>query len=789
VTCRSDQRCSGSCIGGDAGVSGGGAGGGGGVDAGLAQATGAHRSSTIEAFQTLSHGAELAFVNPDIDALFLAPVPALSATRVRTFPAGARPSSVSVRPGRVVFVTLRGTDQIARIDLDGAQPDAYASVGSEPIAAALSGDGQVLVVVHAADPMVALVDTNTLAVRRVPLTGVSRAVAVVGRTAFVPLFYGTVVEEGSDRGRFGKVVELDVITGTINRAISLRPITDVLPVCSPNQLAAMEVIEGLGVVAHTCVSPAPPLDADNTAVTALSVFDLVTGLEVTASTMRRLGANPMDPTRASLMANPVALLANQGRLVLLSAGANELVAFQFTQSPIGPLLFNPGTLGSGCMYDGCSPGDAGALGSAGVPSGLALTQPFFPADDPSLLGVLVHDPTGLLLRPAGPVVGTTYAVEGIDGAPSHERLMGQKFFSTAQGRWSKNQAMSCVSCHPDGLSDNVTWTFSTGPRQTIPLDGTFAHQDPADHRAQNWTGVFDEIYDVEGLTRSVMGGLGAMVSDSDAGEVRLSLSTGRSLDGGAMARSDGLSGSSRALSEGLSVNHDWVDVERFVQSVRTLKAPSGLDAASVARGRTVFEGAGCAGCHAGPKWTASRVPWQPSAEKNGSLPGDNGLPASPTGLRTELRASGPLGTLNLDTWKVAVEQVPNPAGGPDLLIGPERITCVVRAVGTFDAASALEKKADGTRAQGALGFNVPSLLGVAGSAPYLHHGAAATLEALFAPPFLEHARSGNQAFLPNEGTSADERTQLTDLVTFLRSIDGMTPPFPVAMATDLCAGY
>ena len=37
------------------------------------------------------------------------------------------------------------------------------------------------------------------------------------------------------------------------------------------------------------------------------------------------------------------------------------------------------------------------------------------------------------------------------------------------GAWS-----GCASCHDDGHSDNVTWIFETGPRQTIPLEGTFA---------------------------------------------------------------------------------------------------------------------------------------------------------------------------------------------------------------------------------------------------------------------------------------------------------------------------
>ena len=41
---------------------------------------------------------------------------------------------------------------------------------------------------------------------------------------------------------------------------------------------------------------------------------------------------------------------------------------------------------------------------------------------------------------------------------------------------SDNGWSSCASCHDDGHSDNVTWIFETGPRQTIPLEGTFARQ-------------------------------------------------------------------------------------------------------------------------------------------------------------------------------------------------------------------------------------------------------------------------------------------------------------------------
>src|SRR6185295_11167726 len=113
-------------------------------------------------------------------------------------------------------------------------------------------------------------------------------------------------------------------------------------------------------------------------------------------------------------------------------------------------------------------------------------------------------------------------------------------FFTGTDRWSFRDVASCGSCHPDGLSDNVTWVFSAGPRQTPSLDGTFAKGNGADHRAQNWTANADEIYDVEGVTRNVLGGRGALVYPM---EIPISLANGVSVDGGPPTRNDGLSGS------------------------------------------------------------------------------------------------------------------------------------------------------------------------------------------------------------------------------------------------------
>jgi cytochrome c peroxidase len=79
------------------------------------------------------------------------------------------------------------------------------------------------------------------------------------------------------------------------------------------------------------------------------------------------------------------------------------------------------------------------------------------------------------------------------------------------------------------------------------------------------------------------------------------------------------------------------------------------------------------------------------------------------------------------------------------------------------------------------GFNVPSLLGVAMGAPFLHNGAAETLEELLDPSgeFTTHLRAGNQVFAPS-------RQQLADLIAFVKTIDDDTETFPIDPEQDFC---
>jgi len=129
------------------------------------------------------------------------------------------------------------------------------------------------------------------------------------------------------------------------------------------------------------------------------------------------------------------------------------------------------------------------------------------------------------------------------------------------------------------------------------------------------------------------------------------------------------------------------------------------DSSTIAAGRQLFLQQGCPVCHGGLHWTASQMP-------------------------------GPAGTLDPD------------ANG--------MVDGVLRQVGTMNPQDI----------RGATGFDPPALLGAALTAPYLHDGSRASLEALI--------HSGHpQAATPTTLTTEE----VTQLALFLQSIDNETEPF------------
>jgi hypothetical protein len=186
-----------------------------------------------------------------------------------------------------------------------------------------------------------------------------------------------------------------------------------------------------------------------------------------------------------------------------------------------------------------------------------------------------------------------------------------------------------------------------------------------------------------------------------------------------------------------------------VQTIRPLNQPQPAD---VDAGRTVFE-ANCASCHGGAKWTQSQVlyldnPANISPDPMLFVPRDPGLTAQ-AGGQIDVLTSG--------------------AASIDFLLD----------VATFDAASPVEIKANGDAPLGSFGFNVPSLLGVAYTAPYFHDGSAATLADVFARHGLGVAPGTIGSTL-----SAQQETDLTSSSTPSTAAPSPSAPWPTTSATQ-----
>lgn len=378
------------------------------------------------------------------------------------------------------------------------------------------------------------------------------------------------------------------------------------------------------------------------------------------------------------------------------------------------------------------------------------------------------------------------------GSEADKVLRGKRFFTTGLGRWSLGKAAwgSCAGCHWDGLTDNVTWYFARGPRQSTSLDGTFASTHPDDQRILNWTAIFDEIADFEANTRGVSGGLGAIV---DSSGVRINT-------GAQSPPQQGLQGSSKDVAdkEGTSTHphsaiDDWEEIELWIKQIRSPRKPVGLDPVDVEAGKALFKGnvANCVGCHSGEKWTISRVFWDVGDDANEATacPGGDGDCLGTVSWNTALNGF-PTSLLPVDSANLATNSRMRFGAPP----GAEQMQCILRPVGTFGVSPAAvgfsELRQDmvtpgqGNAATGR-GFNPPSLLGNQVGAPFFHAGGARTLEELFDDSlFAGHHRSDvAQVFNP----TADQKRQL---VAYLLSIDEAETPVAIpakgATGGDLC---
>ena len=312
-----------------------------------------------------------------------------------------------------------------------------------------------------------------------------------------------------------------------------------------------------------------------------------------------------------------------------------------------------------------------------------------------------------------------------------------------KGKQSANAWSSCGSCHPDGLADGVTWTFGTGPRQTIPLDGMFSKQDPDDQRVLNWSAVRGSNTDFNANSRATQGGCGFASDVTAPGQC---FAMGNMTPANLAIYDHGIT---HGGSDALDAQTLWI-----FAAVRPLHQPQGNASARNA-GAVVFAD-NCASCHGGAKWTKSEI-----------FHRDNPAAVAQNGA-------------TLDPGVTRLSPAPGVAPVNELF----SFTCnaitfkYLENVGTFDINNPIELRdnATGSTAFGQNGLQPASLLSINYHAPYLHRGQAQTLEDVFP---LHGLGPGGSVFPP----TTTIQTQLTalqraNLLVFLKSIDGTTAHIP-----------
>ena len=477
----------------------------------------------------------------------------------------------------LAYVANTGDGTVSVVDLTTYVVTSTFGVGREPMAVALSPNGTRLYVAAASSNTLMVINTSTEkaeAVIDLSAYGTSpRSIAVTNNydtddtdeTVFVAMFFGqlragkTALHEGQDDQREGRVVVIPAATnipqatpivlgpqtstgfnangrlapgtGTTPDVPGTNPAAFTTPTGAyPNQLASISIIPyfNIAYVVSTGASPNGPIRFNVMNQGLLSVFSTTTLTEITAGqtdeSVRRTAPLNLNQGVNLDTREPRLFLTNPTGISWRSDASDAWIVVQNTDVVVRmwvdengvPTIGNPLAAGKGqgarVDLQNVASGQIAGKAPRGIVVNYHGTRAF-------VSNFISRSVTSIdITYPEAPtIVGTARSSAlPIRGTPEATAHLGAELFYTGrgpQGRMSSESWGGCVVCHPNGRSDNVTWMFDAGPRQTIPLDGMFSKSNPADQRILNWSAVRDENHDFELNTRGVFGGRGLIDND------------------------------------------------------------------------------------------------------------------------------------------------------------------------------------------------------------------------------------------------------------------------------------
>lgn len=697
-------------------------------------------------------------VNPDNNSVSVINVQNDANQKVAEVTVGVEPQNLAISPdGNFVYVsnTVSGTVSVIAANPTNPFIVATIAVGAEPYGLAFTPNGSKLYVANARSNTVHVINPRRNRVKKViEDVGLEpRGIAITNdgddddrdEKVYVTQFLGVDrpgVLVGRDDYKEGRVTVISTKKDRVIGQVVLAPLADTgfksngsalnkVPATDPptfffttgafpNMLNNVAIKGNRAYLPNTASSSDGPVRFNVNVQAFLSVIDTTTDAEATVGSQRQtinmnrgINFEPAGPNKV-FFGVPWAIAfkhnANEGYVV--NAAANFVA--KVVLDPNGTPTINAPTQAG-------DPGNIKRIFVGQNPRGIAING----RDDRAYVMNEVSRDVSVINLPAEQVIATVSAAALPPlGTLAATVQLGKAIFNSSTGvnlpqlgplgtiandRLSNEGWSGCFSCHPFGLTDGVVWIFGAGPRRTLPLHSTFNPADPNDQKILNYSAIFDEVQDFEANIRGVSGGKG-LITQADGVTPDPTLNAFTLPNTGRSPQLDALK-------------------EFVARGIRTPLSPFTLVSSpnqprrkGLARGRELFEKAGCVVCHAGGGWSVSRRDFTPPPAAN---------------------------------------QISN-----------GQLIRFLKKVGTFDPAAANEVRQNGAPALGADGFNPPSLLGAFALGPLLHNGSALTLDDIVENVTHRSAGTGGVDTLSNKG---NRRT----LVKFLSSIDATTTPFAI----------
>ncbi|HUG26629.1 ricin-type beta-trefoil lectin domain protein, partial [Piscinibacter sp.] len=475
---------------------------------------------------------------------------------------GREPRTLAVAPDGRLWVTVQDEDKLVALNAADGSVSATVSLayGSGPYGVVFTPDGtKGLLTLESKSALVSFNPSTGATTGTLPLEGTLRGIAV---SADSQAAYVTRFKSKATGGQLHKVNLLDL---TANTTIALRVDTTTnddesrargVPnylnqvVISPDGKRAMLPSKKDNIVRGRH-RDGQDLEHDRTVRSILSQVDLQQATEVFAE---QLDFDDRAPARAALYA------PNGDYLFVAQMEGNRVAIVDAYSRAVRGEITDVGAAPHGLYLD-------------------AARKRLFVNNFLSR-SVSVHDVAGVLTSQTAAATRLqtvpTVAQETLSAAALRGK---QLFYNAADRRMSRDNYMSCASCHADGGDDGTVWDFTQrgeGLRRTISLLG----RQGLDHGRVHWSANFDEIQDFENDIRGAFGGTGFM-SNADFASTSNPLGAPKA-------------GKSAALD----------DLAVYLGSLsRHARSPArnanGSLTTTALRGRDVYASMQCASCHTG----------------------------------------------------------------------------------------------------------------------------------------------------------------------------------------------